>query len=104
MSIKIDKEKCTACGKCLKVCPGSLIYKDETNKAFIKYEKDCWGCTACLKECKAGAIKYFLGADIGGKGACLHTIQDKDLLHWFIVKPDGKEEKITINQKDANKY
>ena len=63
MSIRIDKDKCIRCGKCIKVCPGSLIYKDEDKKAYIKYEDSCWGCTACLKECGSSAITYFLGRE-----------------------------------------
>jgi adenylylsulfate reductase, subunit B len=104
MSIKIESSKCAACGKCRSVCPGSLIYKDEQGKAFIKYPKDCWGCTACLKECGTGAIKYFLGADVGGKGSTLHIKREKEFLHWHIVKPDGSEKVITVNQKESNKY
>lgn len=104
MSIRIDRDKCISCGECLKVCPGNLLYRDDGNKTFIKYPKDCWGCTACLKECNAGAIKYYLGADIGGKGTFLYTKHEKDLLYWFIVKPDGEEEVIKINQKESNGY
>ena len=44
--------------RCLDVCPGSLIKTDATGKAYIKYPKDCWGCTSCLKECKTGAIAF----------------------------------------------
>lgn len=104
MSIRIDREKCTACSKCIQICPGKLLYSDQANKAFIKYPQDCWGCTACLKECRSGAIEYYLGADIGGKGTVLYTKQERDLLHWFFMKPDGREQCITINRKEANKY
>ena len=52
MSIMIDKSKCIGCGKCCMVCPGSLIKKDGDNKAFIKYPKDCWGCTSCIKDAR----------------------------------------------------
>lgn len=45
MSIAIDKQKCIGCGKCRNVCPGSLIKLDSDNRAYIKYPKDCWGCT-----------------------------------------------------------
>ena len=69
MSIRINKNKCVGCKRCLDVCPGSLIKTDATGKAYIKYPKDCWGCTSCLKECKTGAIAFFLGADIGGMGS-----------------------------------
>lgn len=104
MSIKINSQTCTGCGLCLDVCPGSLIDRDEAGKAYIRYPKDCWGCTSCLKECTSGAIKFYLGADIGGAGGYLYTKRDKNQLHWFICKSDGEQVKITINQKKANQY
>lgn len=33
MSIAIDSMKCRACGKCLDVCPGSLIVRGEDKKS-----------------------------------------------------------------------
>jgi adenylylsulfate reductase subunit B len=104
MSIKIDVNKCVSCNKCIEICPGNLIYKDDENKAFIKYEKDCWGCTACLKECKFKAIKYYLGADIGGKGAELYVEEVNDTLNWHITDKEGKESIISTNRKRSNKY
>ncbi len=104
MSIEIIKDKCVGCNKCIDVCPGSLIYKDEDKKMFIKYPKDCWGCTACLKECNFGAIKYFLGADIGGKGGSLYTKDEGDYLHWYITDKNGDEKEITIDKRESNKY
>ena len=50
MSIAINKSKCIGCGRCSVVCPGSLIKLGEDKKAYIKYPKDCWGCTSCVKE------------------------------------------------------
>ena len=104
MSIRIIKDKCVACNKCIDVCPGSLIYKDEDKKMFIKYPKDCWGCTACLKQCNFGAIKYFLGADIGGEGGSLYTKDEGNYLHWHITDKLGKENIITIDKRESNKY
>ena len=92
MSIVIDKSRCIGCKKCRNVCPGSLIKTDENGKAYIKYPKDCWGCTSCIKECPAYAISFFLGSDIG------------DILSWLIEKPHGEVIKIDINQKESNKY
>lgn len=103
MSITIDKNKCIACHRCIKSCPGNLLYQDKQGKCFIRYPKDCWGCTACLKECSSGAIKYFLGADIGGKDTHLYTKNEKEYLHWFVVK-GNKELQFTINKKQSNKY
>lgn len=104
MSIRMDREKCTACRKCMEVCPGNLICADEEGKAFIKYPRDCWGCAACLKECGRGAILYYLGADIGGKGAVMQVRQQEDFLAWKITRENGETQTISIHRKESNKY
>jgi adenylylsulfate reductase subunit B len=105
MSIKIEKEKCIGCGKCTLVCPGSLLKIDDENKSNIKYPKDCWGCTACVKECPVAAIKFYLEKDVGGKGAYLYVSEEENsLLNWHIFDKEGKEQLITIDRKDSNKY
>lgn len=104
MSIKIDAQKCVGCTKCKSACPGNLIAIDEHGRAYSKYPHLCWGCTACLKECQFSAIRYFLGADIGGKGTTLRTQKDGDLLHWHMEQPDGQTTTITINRNDSNQY
>ncbi|HBS60980.1 MAG TPA: adenylylsulfate reductase [Firmicutes bacterium] len=104
MSITIDREKCTGCGKCREVCPGSLLYAAQDGKAEIRYPKDCWGCTSCVKECRFTAIKYYLGPDIGGKGGFLRTKQEENLLHWIITGPEGEEKVITVDKSKANAY
>ena len=104
MSITIDKAKCTGCGRCLNVCPGTLIKQDGDTKAYIKYPKDCWGCTSCIKECPVYAISFYLGSDIGGNGSKMHTEKQGDILKWIIEKTDGTVTEININQKESNKY
>lgn len=104
MSIAINKQKCVGCGRCQNVCPGSLIKIDESGKAYIKYPKDCWGCTSCIKECPVHAINFYLGADIGGMGSMVHTEKSGDILSWIIEKPHGDNIKIDINQRESNKY
>ncbi|MBR1851924.1 MAG: ferredoxin family protein [Lachnospiraceae bacterium] len=104
MSIQIDKSVCVGCAKCVEACPGNLIHRDENNRAEIKRVRDCWGCTSCLKECKVGAISFFLGADIGGRGSVLSVREEGDLKHWTVTDPDGNRQTITINSKESNKY
>ena len=104
MSIAIDKSKCIGCGKCHNVCPGTLIKIGEDKKAFIKYPKDCWGCTSCVKECPVHAIRFYLGADIGGMGSLVHTEKNGDILKCIIEKQSGEISEIDINQKESNKY
>ncbi|WP_069998064.1 4Fe-4S dicluster domain-containing protein [Cellulosilyticum sp. I15G10I2] len=104
MSIYIDKNKCIACNKCSNICPGNLISTAHDHKAFIKCPQDCWGCTACLKECPVGAIKYFLGADIGGKGGYLYTENHPEHIDWHIISQDGKKNTIQTQKDESNKY
>ena len=108
MSISIDQGKCIGCRRCHDVCPGTLIKINENKKAFIKYPKDCWGCTSCIKECPVHAISFFLGEDIGGKGCKVHTEKAKgeknDIVRWFFELNDGSVKTIDIDPKESNKY
>jgi adenylylsulfate reductase subunit B len=103
MSIAINQKKCVGCGRCALVCPGNLI-RISGGRAVIRREKDCWGCTSCLKECQAGAIAFFLGADIGGKGSVLSVAEHGDYRDWTVTAPDGTQKTIRINTKESNKY
>lgn len=104
MSIAINKAKCIGCGRCRSVCPGTLIKQDENGKAYIKYPKNCWGCTSCIKECPVHAVNFYLGADIGGMGSLVHTEKDGDILRWIIDHPDGETSEIDVDTKQSNKY
>ncbi|SIN95609.1 ferredoxin family protein [Fibrobacter sp. UWB11] len=104
MSINIDPNICIGCGRCHDVCPGTLIKINELKKAYIKYPKDCWGCTSCIKECPVHAIRFFLGEDIGGKGSKVHTEKVNGLIRWIVEFPDGSVKHIVIDPKESNKY
>ena len=104
MSIRIDAGRCTECGRCLSACPGSLIVKGTDGKAVIPRPQDCWGCTSCLKECAFGAISYYLGADIGGRGTALHVRRDGSRLYWTYRKTGGETREITVDSRNANRY
>ena len=104
MSIEINKLKCIGCGRCRDVCPGTLIALDSDRRAYIKYPRDCWGCTSCLKECPVYAIRFFLGADMGGLGSRLHTEKNGSILRWVIEKPDGSTDEIDVDTRESNRY
>ncbi|MDO4617520.1 MAG: ferredoxin family protein [Lachnospiraceae bacterium] len=103
MSIAIKTENCIGCGRCTEVCPGNLIRLRE-GKAYIKRERDCWGCTSCLKECKKGAILFFLGADMGGRGSTLSIREEGALRKWTVTDPSGITQTIETNTQEANQY
>ena len=66
----VDKEKCVACGKCVKECPNNLIefvpYKAEYRVRCNSHDKGkevklackagCIGCMLCVKNCEDNAI------------------------------------------------
>ncbi|MGN0194500.1 MAG: ferredoxin family protein [Pseudoramibacter sp.] len=104
MSIAIKENQCIGCGRCVEACPGNLIKLNAEGKAEQRHPKDCWGCTACLKACPAGAVAFFLGADIGGRGATLSYKKQGDDVRWTVTRRDGSSEVINLNQKDANQY
>jgi uncharacterized Fe-S center protein len=51
----VEKEACTACGKCLDACPENAISWDTDKKALIDLKK-CIGCGQCVVTCRFKAI------------------------------------------------
>lgn len=56
MSPAVNKNKCTACGECVKWCPQDAISLDG-GKAFIRKES-CIGCGECYAVCAFGAVMF----------------------------------------------
>ena len=54
--MKIDKERCIKCGKCMEVCPSVAITRQEKEYSITK--GDCMVCRSCAEVCPAGAITY----------------------------------------------
>lgn len=53
MAVKVDKEKCTACGVCVDTCPVEAIKINE--KAEVN-EETCIDCGTCIDECPVQAL------------------------------------------------
>jgi ferredoxin len=53
--VRIDKERCTQCGACIRVCPSDAA----KNRVYGKIlPADCFSCGRCLSVCPVDAIKY----------------------------------------------
>ncbi len=53
MTVKIDEEKCTACGTCVDTCPVAALKID--GKAKVDPDT-CIDCGTCVDECPVEAI------------------------------------------------
>lgn len=57
---EVDKDKCTACGLCVKVCPGAVLDLEDGAPRIADFDafgwNGCWKCQHCLAVCPAGAI------------------------------------------------
>lgn len=104
MSIRIEPSHCIGCGKCVNICPGTLLKIDDDKKARIAYPECCWGCACCLKECPTDAISFFLGADIGGQGSIMQIERKANITKWIITKSDKQKIILETDSTKANKY
>lgn len=56
VEIVVDKDKCTGCGECISVCPGSVYEFDENDKSEPVRPEDCTECCSCVEVCPESAI------------------------------------------------
>ncbi|ADG83091.1 4Fe-4S ferredoxin [Thermincola ferriacetica] len=104
MPVKVDKNLCNGCGnatepRCVRVCPGDLLFKDSANRCAVRDPRDCWDCAACIKECPRQALEMYLPVQIGGRGATLKAKSEQGVLSWFLTKPDGTTETFIIKTR-----
>lgn len=104
MSIYNERERCVGCWACVEAFPGNLIKRDVDGKAKIKRPQECWGCASCLKARHFGAVEYYLGADIGGRGATMTVEKEGDFARWIIRGPGKDPVALTVDRRNANKY
>ncbi|MEA3489245.1 MAG: 4Fe-4S binding protein [Candidatus Omnitrophota bacterium] len=53
--VRIDKEKCTQCGACIKACP---LEAAKGKVAGNRLPADCFSCARCLNVCPVDALRY----------------------------------------------
>ena len=76
---KVDMDKCTGCGACMKRCPTGNIYKD--SEGVIRFHHNCLMCMRCSFYCPADAFHIGFLDDWGWKvngGYDLRRIEGMD--------------------------
>jgi ferredoxin len=51
--IKVNADKCDACGTCVGVCPSDALVLEET---ITVNSTECSGCLICVQICPFGAL------------------------------------------------
>jgi NAD-dependent dihydropyrimidine dehydrogenase PreA subunit len=66
-SVKVDKESCNACGKCVKICQCSAMSIDKSDgKGELTYSKElCLGCGNCIDKCPQESLSLVVDPDRG---------------------------------------
>ena len=86
---QVDKDKCTGCGLCARVCPGGVLSLDGEGKIrMADFEgfgwNGCWKCEHCLAVCPAGAVSIF-----GRRPEGFDRASYEDMKRWRkTVRPD----------------
>ncbi|MFH1811523.1 MAG: mercury methylation ferredoxin HgcB [Pseudomonadota bacterium] len=60
VSLTLDRERCTGCRMCTRVCPHAVFTVDD-GKALIVQRDACMECGACARNCEAGALAVTAG-------------------------------------------
>jgi len=87
---KINRQLCTNCKTCAKICPQSAIEEDNDIKIN---EKKCIGCAICKNNCPKGAIERYFSPNLWQEN--FEDFKNCDCIEFHIMSPDIDE----INEK-----
>lgn len=67
LKIEGNKEKCSQCGACNKVCPMNINIMEYVNNGERILSTECIFCLTCTTVCREGILDNTFKMDIGGK-------------------------------------
>jgi len=110
----IDEEKCVMCGKCVEICPKSIISRKPSSKEVVvecsskdfgktvkeKCSVGCIGCGLCQKACPFGAIEFENKIAKINYEKCVECMACVRKCPTKVIKGDiSKNQKVIIDQE-----
>jgi len=110
----IDEEKCVMCGKCIEICPKSIISRKPSSKEVVvecsskdfgktvkeKCSVGCIGCGLCQKACLFGAIEFENKIAKINYEKCVECMACVRKCPTKVIKGDiSKNQKVIIDQE-----
>jgi len=110
----IDEEKCVMCGKCVEICPKSIISRKPSSKEVVvecsskdfgktvkeKCSVGCIGCGLCQKACLFGAIEFENKIAKINYEKCVECMACVRKCPTKVIKGDiSKNQKVIIDQE-----
>jgi len=71
-TLRLDRDLCIGCGRCMEVCPHVVFAVTESGKPRIVEADACMECGACARNCPVTAITVRAG--VGCAAAVFNTL------------------------------
>lgn len=79
-TLKLEREKCVGCGRCIEVCPHQVFSFIDRIAAVTNFNS-CMECGACSKNCPVGAIEVDAGVGCAS-GLINEWLKDRNIRGW----------------------
>jgi ferredoxin len=89
VTLQLERQKCTGCGMCLKVCPHA-VFRMNGGKVNIDQRDACMECGACAQNCPTRALTVKSG--VGCAAAVINSVLKRKNSSCCCVLEEKKED------------
>jgi ferredoxin len=112
----IDRERCNACGACIRACniraidlPKGVTFEQKSDRYAVVSDNICLGCGACISTCKQGALSMIPATNreltpLKRKNLYMQILKEKKRLTPFVVSGVKKGLRNLLKRKTTQKH